>query len=210
MKVVCASGPLTKGIDIYHGDMISDVNILAENVSYAYLKAFEYSEDSRFQTRWASMKAHGIIRGAYDFFHPAKDPSDQARSFLNVIGSLDDDDLPCALDWEATDGISMSTDKANALIWLEHVEQETKKTPVIYTAPYFAHALALDERFQKFPLWVAHYDVKCPLVPEPWANWSFWQGSESTVVPGIANKCDLDYFNGSLSDLKTFIAKSAI
>lgn len=47
------------------------------------------------------MQAVGIIRGAFYFFRPAKDPTKQARNFLNFISSIEPiqpEDLPPALD----------------------------------------------------------------------------------------------------------------
>lgn len=206
MKQVCADGPVVRGIDIYHGNMISDVTKLKPaGIEYAFLKAFENSVDPKFQTRWASMKDHGIIRGAYDFFHPGHDPLDQANRFLKAVGPLSPGDLPCVLDWESTDGVPASHDRENALIWLHRVKDGTGKTPIIYTGPYFAQALALDAQFAQYPLWVAHYGVKCPLVPAPWKKWTFWQTSETGSVPGIPGHTDLDVFNGTLEDLRKFV-----
>lgn len=203
MKKVCAKGPVVRGIDIYHGDLIADVTKLKPaGIEYAFLKAFEYTEDSRFQSRWKSMKAHAILRGAYDFFHPSRDPVEQAIKFLNIVGPLDAADLPCALDWESTDNVPAATDRERALLWLEKVEKISGKTPIVYTGPYFADALRLDARFSRYPLWIAHYGTECPLVPNPWDDWTFWQTSETGFVPGIQGHCDKDVFNGTLEDLK--------
>lgn len=207
MKTICAQGPVVKGIDIYHGDMISNIGLVKAGIEYAFLKAYEKTIDSKFKSRWVAMKTAGIIRGAYDFFHPNINPLTQANAFLNIVGSLEVGDLPCALDWESTDGVPSATDRANALIWLQHVEQSTGVIPIIYTGPYFADALKLDSRFGRYPLWVAHYGVSCPLVPSPWVNWTFWQTSESGSVPGISGHCDKDVFNGTLDQLKGLCKK---
>jgi len=42
------------------------------------------STDSQFATNWAAMKAAGIIRGAYHFFHDDQDAAAQANHFLQV------------------------------------------------------------------------------------------------------------------------------
>ncbi len=210
MKKICAKGEVVRGIDIYHGDLIGDINQVKTGAVYAFLKAFEYSADSRFAPRWKAMKTAGIIRGAYDFFHPSRPALAQATAFLNLVGTLEPDDLPCVLDWESSDGMPSGKDRDAGFEWLTTVENATKKTPIIYGAPYFLQALALDSRFARFPLWVAHYGVVCPLVPEPWKTWTFWQGSENNSVPGMIGHCDTDVFNGSLDDLKKFIAKSSV
>lgn len=210
MLTVCARGDVVRGIDIYHGDMIRDINQVKVGAVYAFLKAYEYTADSLFAPRWKAMQVAGIIRGAYDFFHPSRDPVAQANAFIKIVGPLGAGDLPCALDWESTDGVPSAKDRDNGLAWLTTVEKATKKIPIIYGGPYFLQALALDSRFSRFPLWVAHYGVRCPLVPKPWQTWTFWQGSDNNSVPGMIGHCDTDVFNGTPADLKKFIANSAV
>lgn len=203
MQVVCPKGPITRGIDIYHGDYISDIRqVVNSGIKYAFLKAWEYRLDASFVSRWAAMKRAGIIRGAYDFFHPNRDPLSQAKSFLATFGGeLEPGDLPCALDFEVTDGVGRATLLDRALVWLEHVEVETKKVPILYMSSAFVE---LDARFLKYPLWVANYGVSCPHVPTAHKDWTFWQGSESSRVAGMRGVCDTDIFNGDLPALEAF------
>jgi lysozyme len=203
VKRICSSGPLIKGLDIYHGDLITDINqVKASGIQYVMLKAFERSADPRFATRWASMRDHGIIRSAYDFFHPEDNAVSQAKAFCNIVGSLQKGDLCSWLDWEKTGGLATGLDRDAGLVWLQEVEQRQGLTPGVYGGPYFLQALALDRRFSRFPLWLAEYGVNCPLVPAPWTNWAFWQTTESGSVPGIQGGCDKDVFNGTLDQLK--------
>lgn len=209
MKQVCPTGPTTKGIDIYHGDYIDDINaVIASGIEYAYLKAWEKAIDPSFKSRRLALKKAGLIVGAYDFFHPGQDPIAQADGFLATFGGiLDAGDLPCALDFEVTDGIGRTTLLNNAIKWLEHVEAKTKVRPVLYMSPGFTE---LDSRFSKYPLWVANYGVSCPHVPDAHQSWTFWQGAESGKVPGMRGACDTDVFNGSLGDLHAFIQGSRV
>jgi len=61
--------------------------------------------------------------------------------------------------------------------------------------------------FSNYPLWVAHYTNNSkPLIPNEWSTWAFWQYTDTTEVPGIPTPDeDGDRFNGSLSELLTFI-----
>lgn len=206
MLQVCPAGPTVPGIDIYHGDYINNINlVMGSGVKYAYLKAWEYSEDASFAARWIELDGK-VIRGAYDFFHASKDPIAQAKAFLNTFGGvLKPTDLPCALDFEVSDGEGRIELLNAALAWLEYVEQATKKTPVLYMSPGF---IILDSRFDRFPLWVANYGVKCPHVPTDHQTWEFWQGSGSGIVPGMKGVCDTDIFNGDLTALQAFCAKT--
>lgn len=206
MDTICAQGTVVTGFDIYHGDDISNIQeTIQAGFKFAYLKATEgtTTTDPRFYSRWTAMKEDGIIRGAYHFFHPAQDPVAQAKFFCSVVGVLESGDLPCAIDWEVSDGVVSSKDQSNGLAFLQEVENRTEKTPIIYGSPYFLQDLTLNALFEKYPLWVAHYGVKCPLVPYPWKSWTFWQNSEKGSIPGIGSG-DTDYFNGSLDDLVAF------
>lgn len=203
MNTVCSLGSTVRGFDIYHGDNISNIQAtISAGFEFAYLKASEGINvtDPRFYSRWEAMKNDKILRGAYHFFHPAQDPLAQAKFFCSIVGVLGDGDLPCAMDWEVSDGVVSAKDQANGLVFLNEVMKRTEKTPVIYGSPYFLQALSLTPGFAKFPLWVAHYGVKCPLVPYPWTTWTFWQNSEAGAIPGIGSG-DTDFFNGSMSDL---------
>jgi len=66
---------------------------------------------------------------------------------------------------------------------------------MIYGGPSFLSDLALPGTFKAYPLWIAHYGVATPRIPQPWTNWTFWQSSD-------ASGQDLDLFSGSADDLK--------
>src|SRR5437764_1136269 len=55
---------------------------------------------------------------------------------------------------------------------------------------------------RRSPPWVANWQVSCPSVPAPFATWSLWQYDDAGTVPGITTACDLNQFDGTLSDLK--------
>jgi lysozyme len=70
----------------------------------------------------------------------------------------------------------------------------TGKRPVIYTtADWWRQCARNTALFRQDPLWVADYGVARPAVPSPWKTWTFWQYTDSAVVPGIGH-ADLDYF----------------
>ena len=197
MMRVCQGANVVRGIDVSRWQGKLDWTAeKASGVEFAFTKATEglTINDSTFQYNWAGLKTVGVMRGAYHFFHPGLNALNQAEYFCNTVGSLQKGDLPLMLDWESTDGVPSSSDKEDGFTFLQAVEHFSKKTPIIYTGPYFAQALSLDERFAKYPLFVAHYGVRCPLVPEPWKNWTFWQYSGTGI--------DHDLFNGILDQLK--------
>lgn len=207
MKKVFSGVDVIKGIDIYHGDRISDINQVKTYASFCFLKASEGTSivDPSFKARWSELKTAGIIRGAYHFFHPSADPIAQATHFCNVVGILDSGDLPCVLDWESSDGVPSIKDATAGMKFLSKVRELTGKKPIIYGSPYFLKDLNLQAGY---PLWVANYGVSAPLIPDPWVRWTFWQNSEAAPVPGMNGHCDTDVFNGTIDDLRVFIRAS--
>lgn len=200
MKNVCAVGPTVGGFDVshYQTDLSLHAKMKAHGSHFCIVKASEgaHNVDGLFHKHWQAAKAQGMITGAYSFFHPSQDPIAQAKLLESIIGKLGPGDLGPVIDWETTDGTASVKDREAGYAFLHEVEKATGKTPIVYGAPYFLNALALDaQRFQRFPLWVAHYGAKCPLVPSPWTNWTMWQYSGSGQV-------DLNLFNGSLDQLK--------
>jgi lysozyme len=109
---------------------------------------------------------------------------------------------------------------ACAEVWLRTVEQETGRKPIIYSGPFFLRDRMADARgtlpswASKYMLWIANYlnhpirENDLPLQPRGWANWTFWQYSESGMLDGIYNTgrasltaVDLNFFRGTLEEL---------
>lgn len=215
MKTVHASGITTTGVDLSSWDpLVNWAMLKAGGCALIVLKATEgiTLQDKSFGINWPAAKINKVIRGAYHFFHPSDDPIAQAKNFCSVVGSLDPDDLPPIIDWEATDNQPAQIDLAKGLQFLEYVEKFFGKTPICYGGPYFLQALNMSAEFARYPLWVAHYTTGAPLVPAPWTTWSIWQYTDVGAVPGVGaaghGKCDANLFNGSLAELQAFIAKS--
>lgn len=200
MIKICPTPNTTKGFDASHWQGI--VNWQQKKLQgneFGLIKAEDVHRgqivgDDQFQNNWTNAKRAGVLRGAYAFFHPSFDPIKQADNLVRLTGNLVGD-LPCIIDWEVTDGTLATKDRDNGYMFLTEVYKLTKKLPFIYGSPYFLQALALDRRFNQFPLWVAHYGVACPLVPPPWSTWTMWQWTD-------ANGLDRNLFNGGLAQLK--------
>lgn len=203
MQKVPPHGVTTRGLDVSHYDGSIDFGrVRASGRDFVFAKCTEYSADSTYSHNKAAAEAAGLLFGAYHFFHPSRDPLAQAENFLKNA-QLKAGNLHAVLDWESSDSVAPNNDVARAKVWLNHVEQATGRAPIIYGGPYFLQALALDQSFKHYPLWVANYGVQTPSVPDPWSVWSFWQYSDRGDVPGIpaANE-DLDIFNGPVDNLR--------
>ncbi len=201
------------GVDVSHYQAVVDwTAVAAGGERFGFAKASEGASvpDQYFLDNWNGMKAAGILRGAYHFFHPSADPQAQANNFLNRLAAanggsplLAPGDLPAALDIEVTDGASAATLLAGAGAWLAAVEAATGKHPIVYTYPSFwKSTLGNPGALSNYPLWIAHLNVAAPIVPGGWQSWVFWQFDKQPVAGVPAPVTDLDAFNGTYDSLQ--------
>jgi len=202
------------GIDVsYWEGGIDWKKVRGDGVRYMFTKATEGEgyADPTLGDNWVGAKSVGILRGAYHFFHPNMNPVKQADHFINAVKKLNDNgELPPVLDLEVTDNIASNAIIDRAKSWLDRVEQQLKKRPIIYSSPGF-----LKYNFvvagggpplwtKDYVLWIANYGVQQPFLPKGWLKWIFWQYSESGKVNGINSGVDLNWFNGTVDDLYNF------
>ena len=207
------------GIDVsYWNAGIDWPKVRAAGQRYVFAKATEgdFYADPTFDDNWRGAKSAGLLRGAYHFFRANVDPKKQATKFIDYVKSMNDNgELPPVLDLETNDGQSKDKVIVRAKTWLDLVEAEFKKKPIIYSGQYF-----LQDHFSEagggppawtkdYPLWLAQYpnvyvEGSQPTLPRGWFKWTFWQYSDKGRVNGINAKVDMNVFNGSLEDLYKF------
>ncbi len=212
--VVCATGPTVQGIDVsYYQGTINWAAVHGAGKAFAIARIGDGTyKDPTFASHWAAIKANGMIRGAYQFFRPNIDPIVQADIVIAAVGRLGAGDLPMVLDVEAPGSIpSPAVYNTRIHQWMTRVEAGTGKKPIIYTGKYYwANINTAD--FASNPLWHAQYTTAtCPNISNLWSTWKLWQyrGGPVSGIPGgtcagISGSVDLDFFNGSLTDLKAF------
>jgi len=211
---VCAAGPTAKGVDV-SAEVVDWPAFRAGGWDFAIAKASEGVTfvESRFAQNWKAMKAAGVVRGAYCFFHSSPDdPVVEADFFVDVVnqaGGYEPGDF-LALDLEVLDGNTPDVVAADALAWLARVKETTGITPIIYTSPrVFDTLLGSPAGFSGYPLWDVTWNggpPKCPNIPASWPGWAFWQyAGDSISAPGLPGSMnDGDVFNGSRADLVAF------
>jgi len=204
--VVCPDGPTLDGIDVSYWQGTIDWDAVSDDgIVFAFIRAADgLFEDPKFEENWGEARRVGIIRGAYQYFRPGIDATEQANLLLRKIGRLRPGDLPPVLDVETTDGENSEAIVAGIRTWINAVEARTGRRPLIYTAKYFWRDHVGSGEFVDYPLWVANWQVDCPSLPPPWTRWVFWQTSSSGHVAGISTRVDTDLFNGDMEDLLEF------
>ncbi len=175
-------------------------------VSFAFIKASEglLTVDPYFKRNWREAPKAGITCGPYHFLRANKNGTWQARFFLQNF-SLESGDLPPVADIETLDGVSPEEMRKQLQLFLNYVELHTKVRPIIYThLSYYADYLA--GYFDKYPVWIAHYNHADLKVGKEF-KWSFWQHSDSANVNGIGHPVDFDAFNGDTTAFRQFLVK---
>jgi lysozyme len=166
--------------------------------------------DRYYDLNYAGARAAGIRVGAY---HRAfvggngpvavkADARAEADLFINEVGELARGDLVPALDMESPfAGLSATELQLWARTWLLRVRRELGAKPIVYTNNTSWAALAQTTEFAAagYPLWVANWHVRKPLVPATnWngLSWRIWQYTSSGDVPGIDGDVDRNWLRG--------------
>ncbi len=201
------------GIDIsqYQGDEVDLMSRKKDSLKFIICKATEgitYT-DPNFDNNWKMISENGYIRGAYHFYRSNDDAQSQADNYLNAIASIKKTDIPPIVDFEEgsiVDSQSTADIQTNLLKFLNIIEKQTNRTPMIYTDINTGNKYLDSSDFSNYPLWIANYtDAKQPDLPNAWKDkgWYFWQQSDDYNINSTIN--DFDIFNGNLIDLKAFI-----
>lgn len=211
----------TCGADRYTGVQGADVSKYQANFNWQAQKdagmAFGIARisdgvntpDEYFDRNWAELKRLGMIRGSYQYFRPAQDVTAQANMVVNKLGMLGPGDLPAVIDVESNGGLSSAQVAAKVKQWLQIVEAGTGKKPIIYTGPYFWQDNVGDATLGGYPLWIAHYGTTCPLIPDGWSKWTFWQYCDgNTQYCANGQGFDRNVYNGSLAELEALAGGS--
>jgi GH25 family lysozyme M1 (1,4-beta-N-acetylmuramidase) len=198
------------GLDVYAGNGTMNWPLIAGGgKDFSWVKATEgtYYQDANLGTNETNGTAAGMLIGCYDFAQPASySPTTEADYFINFAsskGAFAAGKLAPALDLETGLGgavVGASSLSAWAQAWCNEVIAKTGAHPVIYCNQNYASNLT--SAVISNPLWVASYDHNSNPATGPWASATFIQYTSTGRLPGgPSGNVDLDYFNGSLSNL---------
>ncbi|HET9791312.1 MAG TPA: GH25 family lysozyme, partial [Candidatus Angelobacter sp.] len=164
--------------------------------------------DPCFEQNWKGATAAGVIPGAYGFAYPQTSSAHaEAEALHNAVVRVGgwSASLGPAIDIEPAgcDGIDRSTLTQWVRDWLDRIMTLSGIQGRIYGSPDFL-ANALDStQFTDTELWIAHYGVPHPDDCGAWKMWTFWQHTSDGSVSGINGRVDLNYFAGTLEQLRS-------
>ncbi len=210
--VIWPEGHSVYGVDVsrYQREVKWDV-VRQNGIAFAFLKATEGTslQDKYFEKNWDKAREAGVIRGAYHFYIPSRNPLEQARNFTNMV-VLKKGDLPPVLDIEIETRKNSKQIREGISIWLDEVEKKYGVKPIIYTNHYF-YKTHLEGYFDEYHLWLAHYKVKRPkLEKSEKVKLAFWQHTDDGKIEGIDGMVDCNVFYGSLRELRNVCIKQEI
>jgi lysozyme len=205
------------GIDVSHWQGTINWNSVDNaGIRFGFCKATEGTSyvDPQCSRNLSEMKRLGIYRGVYHFGQPNVSASAQAQHFVNTARSANGGTLSgllqLCLDIEVTDGIG----PAGVWSWIQsfiaNIKTLTPRPGIIYTSPsYWTSRVGNPNNNLNCPLWIAHWGVSSPTVPQAWSGvgWAFWQYTSTGSVPGISGNVDRDWFRhgGSYPNISALV-----
>lgn len=198
-----------RGIDISHyqyeinWEALKKAKLSSFPIRFVIIKATEGCNylDHRFRENFSNARRHNFVRGAYHFFNPNSSAQTQAEYYLQSV-QLQSGDMPPILDVEQRGDKKLEQFQNDVLTWLSHVHKATGVTPILYTNASFRYHYLRDIRFETYPFWVAHYNMRYLRYK---GAWIMWQYSDRGRIDGINHDVDLNLFNGNFSDLQRLL-----
>ncbi|PHN53588.1 glycosyl hydrolase family 25 [Pseudomonas sp. ICMP 8385] len=198
-----------RGIDVsrWQGD-IDWARVAGAGVTHAIAKMTEGGDytDPKFVENFQGMKANGLKAGGYHYFRALS--STPCEQLANIQGCLAEvgfkvgqDILAIDVETHRNEGATpdQMADALFQLVTLVRVSLLEGAYPHIYASPsIWSNSVAWRRYdFSECPLWIAHWDVAEPTVPETWSkhgkSWQWWQHSSKGQVEGIQGAVDLDW-----------------
>ena len=200
------------GIDISHYQGIinwNKVGFLEDSIPISFVMiratAGNNKSDNYFNYNWKGAKKKKLIRGAYHYYRPDENSTEQAEKFISKV-ILAKGDLPPILDIEDVSDIqTIASLRKGITNWLDLVEKHYNIKPIIYTGDSFYNDNLKGKGFKDYPIWIANYNkhITQPKVKD----WIIWQFSDQGKATGITEFVDLNVFDGNKKMFKLLLIK---
>ena len=194
-------GFTSRGIDVsaWQGK-IDWAKVKADGIQFAIIRAgygtYIGQKDAYFDYNVQQAKKYGIKVGAYWFSYAttAAEAKKEAQVCYEVIKNYELD-YPVFYDFEYdsvnyANGMGVTITKAKSTAFTEAFCQELASKNVnvgVYTNPDCIYKYFEWDTLNKYPLWLAHWDVAEPAFP-----CDLWQYSSSGYVNGISGRVDMN------------------
>lgn len=185
------------GIDISHHQGIIDWETVSQHsdLKFVYIKATEGSTfiDSVYQRNIAEAKRVGLKVGSYHFFRYTSPVYLQFLNFIETVDVSQQDLLPMVdVEWLGVRGWRKEQLQDSLALFISMIKEHFGADPIIYADIKF-YTERLSPRFDKYPLFIAHYEKDQPIVQGADRHY-IWQRDEHGHIDGIPKEVDLDVF----------------
>lgn len=194
-----------RGIDVskwqnnINWQKVGDAKISGDKISFVIIRATNgVRSDRKFYRNFRNARKQGFVCGAYHFWWYNVSPEKQARHYINTVKLRKGDFAPIVDLEEYPKNYDINKFHRNVLKWLDIIEKHYGVTPIIYANHQFKNKYLASEEFDRYPFWLAHYNVK---KPRYLGDWKIWQYTKTGKVKGIKGNVDLDIFDGTYEDL---------
>lgn len=187
-----------QGIDVSHWQgRINFERVRDDGIRIVYIKATQGTDyvDPDFERNYRDADKAGLAIGFYHFVtaRNENEAREEARFFASRIRNKKQH-ARAAMDFEVFGDLSIAEVRAISEEFLVTLEEELHHIPALYSDASNASDRFADDRFRRYPLWIADYGVSRPDMENPWRRWSGWQYTDRGRVRGITGTTDRDYF----------------
>jgi len=195
------------GIDVSHyqgGINWIEMRTSHHPIEYVFIRATMGidGKDLRFKENWANANHNNYIRGAYHYYRPNENSTQQFENYAKSVTLIPGDFIPI-LDIEKESRFGMENLRAGVLNWLKLAEEKYGVKPMVYTGLQF-YRDNLKGHIDDYPLWIAAYSGKHRVKG---VDWHFHQFTEKVIVKGIKTSVDGNDFIGSREELNNLLLK---
>lgn len=185
------------GIDVSHHQGPIDWPLVASDtcIQFVYIKATEGSThvDTLYQYNIREAKRAGLLIGSYHFLTSSSSMRSQFINFITQVDSTSQHLLPMVdVEWSGVKGWNKRQIQDSLAVFVGLVKQHYGSYPLLYADSRFYNA-HLSPRFDKLPLFIAHYSDEAPVVKGAHRHY-IWQRDQHGWVSGINREVDLNAF----------------
>lgn len=191
------------GVDLSNNNGDINAATVSQNVDFVFHKATEglTFTDRYYALRGSALMGLGVPFGAYHYARVHESAAAQVGHFLNVAKLRPPMLVPFVdIEGSGNEGATGQQWRDWLAEWFHEIINVHNRRCGVYVSPGFADTYhfgamnwlgALADANESY-LFVAHWGVNHPRVPQPWSRANIWQYTDAANVPGVAGKCDGD------------------